>query len=410
MAHVNLPRLYMKMREKKIDALVAVKPESFYYLTGFQYHMGGMQSAPGSGRQIAAAAVIPVDETKQPAMLVSNWEEVPAKSASWITDVRVYPIWTEIFDGQALIENNLKRIEKPFQFNIRENCFTIAEVLRERGLDGGTIGIEMDYCCSNAMTYFREALPKATFIDSSRMIWDVAVVKTPGEIEILRKATNMAQAATIDVTQQSLLGCTVGEIRIKYQMAVLKLAASDPACGYQDSKLTMSIGGDFAPKAGVSPYRAAAGDGIFVDPGVMLRGYMSDIGRTLVLGKPSELQTRIYSGLRTGMEAMFAAMKPGLKCSEIFHIGQEAVRNSGMGLHAYTRGHLGHAIGIAKNERPPFIAAVDHTVLEPGMTFSVECPLYIHGVGAFNIEDSIVITENGYELLNIWQRDIIQVR
>jgi Xaa-Pro aminopeptidase len=49
-------------------------------------------------------------------------------------------------------------------------------------------------------------------------------------------------------------------------------------------------------------------------------------------------------------------------------------------------------------------------VLEPGMTFSVECPLYVHGVGAFNIEDAIVITESGYELLNVWQRDLIQVK
>ena len=410
MAHVNLPRLYAAMRDMKMDALVAVKPESFYYLTGFQYHMGGMQSAPGSGRQIAAAAVIPLNEAKQPAMLVSNWEEVPAKAASWIKDARVYPIWTEIFDGQALINNKLERIEKPHQFNIRQNCFTIADVLRERGLDKGTIGIETDYCCSNAISYFREALPKARFIDSSRMIWDVSAVKTSGEIEILRKATNMAQAAAIAVTQQDLLGCTVGEVRIKYQMAVLKLAAADPTCGYQDSKLTMSIGGDFAPKPGFAPYRAAMGDGIFFDPGVMLKGYMSDLGRTFILGKPSELQTSIYSALRVGLEAMLATVKPGLKCSEMFHIGQEAVRNSGMGLSAYTRGHLGHPIGVARNERPPYIAAVDHTVLEPGMTFSVECPLYVHGVGAFNIEDAIVITENGYELLNVWQRDLIQVK
>ncbi|MEN6412707.1 MAG: Xaa-Pro peptidase family protein [Veillonellales bacterium] len=410
MANVNLPRLKEKMSAANMDAVVVVKPEFFYYTTGFQYHMGGMQSTPGSGRQLAGVAIIPRDENKEPAIIVSNWEQVPARENSWIKDVRVFPIWTEIFDLQDLLDNKLQRVEKHFQFDIKKNAETACQILKEKGLATGTIGIEFDYACQNVMSYFREALPQATFVDSSRMLYDVAAVKTQNEIDIIRKATKMTQKASLMVAQEELLGLTVGEVRMKYQMAVLKLASADPSAGYQDNKCTMSIGGDCAPKAQSAPYRAAKGDIIFFDPGINLKGYMADIGRSMVIGEPNELQTRVYSTLAKGVKAMMDAIKPGVKCSELFHIGQETIRNAGTGLHAYTRGHLGHAVGVSKNERAPFIAAFDHTVLEPNMVFSVEAPLYINGLGGFNVEDTIVVTEDGYENFCDWPMELIKVR
>lgn len=410
MSNVNLPRLYNRMEAARIDALVVVKPEFFYYATGFQNHMGGLLSGPGCGRQLAAIAVIPAGGKGEPTALVSNWEEVPARGNSWIADIRTYRIWTEIFDLQDLLHNRTERVEKPYQYDMRKNVRTVAELLKEKGLDRGTIGIEFDYVSEHSIAMFREELPHARFADSSPLFYEVSAVKTAKEIEIIGTATRITQNAALDVAGEELLGATVGDVKLKYEMAVLRQIAGNPTLGFQGTKCTMSIGGDFAPKTGSAPYRAAAGDIIFFDPGVMLKGYMTDIGRSMVVGKPNELQQRIYTTLILGLETLLANLKPGVACSELFHIGQEAVRNAGTGLHAYTRGHLGHAVGIGKNERPPFIAPGDHTIVEPGMVFSVELPLYVQGLGGFNIEDTVVVTEQGYELLSDWPRELLQVR
>jgi Xaa-Pro dipeptidase len=410
MSNANIPRLYEKMSSQHIDALVVIKPEFFYYVTGFQNHMGGMLSGPGNTRQLSSAAIIPIDEKEQPTMLIGKWEEVPARESSWIKDVRSYQIWIEIFHMEDFLKGNLTRVNKPTQYDMKKNAATIAEILREKRLSGCTIGIEFDYISQNAISVLREELPQVKWVDSSRLLYDVCSVKTDKEIKIIEMATRMAQDATLSVAQEKLEGLTVGEVRLKYQMAVLKIATSDPSVGYQDNKCTMSIGGNFAPKTVNAPYRSTLGDIIFIDPGVMLKGYMSDIGRSMVIGKPNDVQQRIYSTLILGLESMLAAIKPGVKCSEIFHIGQESVRNAGTGLHAYTRGQLGHAVGLGKGERPPFIASDDHTVIEPGMVFSIEAPLYIHGIGGFNIEDTIVVNKKGYDLLCDWPRELIQVR
>ncbi len=409
MSSEKLPRIQKKLKEAKIDALMVVKPESFYYITGFQNHTGGMDSNPGSGRQLIAIAIVPADERKEPAMIASAWEEKAARS-SWIQDVHIFPNWVEIYNVEDVISGNLKRVEKPIQYSMEYNISTAAKIIRDRGLAKGTIGIELDFICDHAISLVRKELPDAKIVDSSRLLWDLQVVKTQKEIEILKAATQMAKDASVATMSEDLLGLTVGEVRTKYQMHCLRLAAANPGLGFQNMKCTMSIGGDFAPKPGSPSYRSVPGDIIFFDPGVNLRGYCSDIGRSFVVGsEPAELPRRIYSTLRIGFEKMIEAIKPGIKCSEVFHIGQEAIRNAGTGLSAYTRGHLGHAIGIAKGERPPFIAPSDHTVLEPNMTFSIETPLYIHGLGGFNMEDSIVVTETGCEVFPNWSRELNRV-
>lgn len=410
MAVESMPRLYERIHAAQLDALVVVKPEFFYYVTGFQNHMGGLLSGPGSGRQLAAMAIVPADEGKEPAMLVSNWEEVPARANTWIKDIRTYPIWTEIFTLEDLLAGQTERVDKPYQYDMKQNVETVAGILREKGLDQGVIGIEFDFVSQNAMFLFREALPRAQFVDSSPLLYHASAVKTAREIELIGTATRITQHAALAVAGDKLLGATVGDVKLKYEQAVLKQLAGKPSLGFQGTKCTMSIGGDFAPKTASTPYRATVGDIIFFDPGVMLKGYMTDIGRSMVIGKPSELQQRIYQTLVLGLERMLEAVRPGARCSDLFHIAQNTVREAGTGLHTYTRGHFGHAVGIGKNERPPFIAPHDHTLLEPGMVLSVEAPLYVQGLGGFNVEDTLVVTENGYKLLSDWPRELLQVQ
>ena len=76
----------------------------------------------------------------------------------------------------------------------------------------------------------------------------------------------------------------------------------------------------------------------------------------------------------------------------------------------YTRGHLGHSVGIYPPcEQPPFICADDETELEPHMVMCLETPLYVGGLGAFQIEDMILITPDGHEVLTQLPRDMLEL-
>ena len=406
MMQMNAQRLYRRMEEAGLDALVVFKPENFYYVTGFQNYFGGV--ATGVVRHGHAMVVLPADSRIEPTMIINAWEERQAREISGFRDIRTFPLWIEIFDLQDLREKKTSRVEKPVQYDLRKNISLLAEVLREKGLSEGRLGIELDYISHQAFGLFREEIPKAKINDSSALLFDIQAVKTPAEMEILKEATRLTQEAMMALTREPLAGKAVGEIRMKYQWAALTEAARSPQGGFQEAKLTVSIGKDFTPKMGAHAYRAQRGDIIFLDAGIVLRGYQSDLGRSLVIGDPDPFHRQIQETLQRGLEQMLAVLGPGRTCSEIFRCGQETIRKGG--LDSYTRGHLGHAIGIGKHERPPFIAPHDPTRLEPGMVFSIETPLYIHGAGGFQIEDTVIITDKGYELISHMPRHLIPVQ
>jgi Xaa-Pro dipeptidase len=405
MPYMNTQRFYGKLREAQMDAFLVFKPENFYYTTGFQNYFGGV--ATGVVRQAQAIVVLPADRQMKPSMIINSWEEVQARENSGFEDVRTFPLWIEIFDLQDLRGKRTRSVDKPVQYDMEKNIALLAQILREKGLTRGRLGLELDYISQKAYALLRQQIPQAELVDSSGILFDIQAVKTPGEIAILKEATHITQQAMLALAADRLLGAGVGEVRYKYQLAALKEASANPQIGFQEAKLTTSIGEDFTPKTGGHPYRARLGDIIFLDAGVVLKGYQSDLGRSLVVGQPDSEKKKIHGALQKGLEKMLTAIQPGVRCSEIFHLGQEEIRRSG--LDSYTRGHLGHAIGVGKHERPPFIAPGDETVMEPNMVFSIETPLYIHGAGGFQIEDSVVITENGYELISHLPRDLIRV-
>ncbi len=406
MVLMNSKRLFRKMRDAHLDGLVIFKPENFYYATGFQNYFGGVVT--GVVRQAHAMAVLPADETAEPTLIINSWEEVQARENSGFRDVRTFPLWIEIFDLKDLLANKTQRLEKPVQYDLSKNIALLGEALREKGLAHGRLGIELDVISHQAFSLLHQEIPKAEIIDSSALLFDVQAVKTPPEIEILTEATRITQEAMMALTREPLRGVGVADVRYTYQRAALDEAARNPRAGFQEAKLTLSIGGDFTPKTGSHSYRAERGDIVFLDAGVVLKGYQSDLGRSLVVGEPEPFKDKVQGTLKKGLEKMLAAIRPGVPCSEVFHLGQETIRREG--LDSYTRGHLGHAIGVGKHERPPFIAPGDPTIMEPGMVFSVETPLYIHGAGGFQIEDTVVITENAYDLISHMPRDLIRVR
>ena len=144
-----------------------------------------------------------------------------------------------------------------------------------------------------------------------------------------------------------------------------------------------------------------------MDAGVRLNGYWSDCARVFSYGPPSNLTVQIHDALLSGFEAAEAVMRPGATMREVYTAAVEAVRSRGFP--NYSRGHVGHSMGLDDQiEEPPYIGPND-TVLETGMVFALEVPYYPAGLGGFNIEEVMLITDDGVETFNRSPRTLTEL-
>ncbi len=140
------------------------------------------------------------------------------------------------------------------------------------------------------------------------------------------------------------------------------------------------------------------GQTVKLDMQVDVGGYHSDVGRTYAL-EPTAEQRAAYDALRDALAAVVDAIGPGVPMRDVWAIGTERMRDAGFA--SYSRGHLGHSVGLAHNyEEPPFIAADEARRLAPGMVVSVELPYYLLGVGGFQMERMVLIGAAGAEVLD----------
>src|SRR5690606_17698298 len=147
----------------------------------------------------------------------------------------------------------------------------------------------------------------------------------------------------------------------------------------------------------------ARGDVIRFDVGCLLDGYHSDIARNFALGDPGERALRLYDAMLAGEDAAFRAMRPGVTAAHVFETAVQAVRDAGVP--DYRRHHVGHGVGLEVYD-VPLLGPRDTTVLETGMTFEVETPFYEVGLAGLQPEDTVVLREDGPELLTTLSRKL----
>jgi Xaa-Pro dipeptidase len=153
------------------------------------------------------------------------------------------------------------------------------------------------------------------------------------------------------------------------------------------------------PHGSENPGALRPGDVVLVDVGTRVHGYISDISRTTVFGTPSAEVVEVYEVVREAQAAALAAAAPGRTCGEIDAVARGVVDRAGFGPDYRLFGHrLGHGIGLDRHEWP-YLVRGSEVVLRPGMTFSNEPGIYQYGKFGVRIEDIMVITENGAEML-----------
>jgi Xaa-Pro aminopeptidase len=227
--------------------------------------------------------------------------------------------------------------------------------------------------------------------DASIWMVDQRARKTATEIERLERAALVTEDAI-----ESCVPCIVPGVTER-QLA-RRIAGHISAAGGVPKFIVVTAG----PRSALSDVAASdraieRGDLVRFDIGCVVDDYWADIGRTMVIGPPDDLQRRRYDAILAGEQAQLDAAKPGMTAHELFHLAVDRVRDEGIA--AYRRHHCGHAIGTEVYERP-VIAPNWHTPLEEGMTFCFETPFYEIGWGGMMVEDTVVITADGCRRLN----------
>lgn len=153
-------------------------------------------------------------------------------------------------------------------------------------------------------------------------------------------------------------------------------------------------------------YRVKAGDFITMDFGAKYMGYCSDMTRTLCLGKAGSEQKRVYETVLNAHSSAMAAVKSGVKGRDIDKIARDIIDNAG---YRGKFGHgLGHAVGIEIHESPRFSPKSDEIIMA-GTVITVEPGIYLEGEFGCRIEDTILVTENGYEDFAVSNKELIEL-
>ena len=400
MPHMELKNAQQLLKKKEVDLLVAHTEDNVYYMSGYKDSMADW---------LPILAIVPADKVLAPSMIVNNYIEVQARQRTYIEDVRSYPTWMPIVDVDALVKGTLKPTEKPLQFNPEQVFSLFSDILKEKGLQKSIIGIEKSLF-KNQEIYplLTRQNPKARFVEADDILWELRKVKTEEEIKVIRASAEIALKGLRAVIKGGVLGASLGELHLRYKRGVIEAATADNAMELEKIRMSLSSGDHFGTMENAG-YRVAKGDVIFIDNGVTVFGYTSDMGRTFSVGKPGEMPKRLFEALRAGFEEAVSMVKPGVKMKEIHRVVQETVRKKGF--EWYTRGHMGHSVGIGRTEQPPFVSPNEETKLEPNMVICIENPVHPKNgrFGGLHIEDMFLITPEGHEVLTKLPRDMVEL-
>ncbi|HVY50734.1 MAG TPA: Xaa-Pro peptidase family protein [Devosia sp.] len=384
------------MREEGLEALVVAQPETILYMTG---------AFPGVAtywrRAGAALLLVPADPGAPLAAIVGDLQAAAFAAQSEIADVRSHRIWVETASYPPAGPARPLRRPRPAQFDLSASIGLLQDLLKERGLLRAHLGLDLGFVPAADYPAFA-ALP-AVWSDCTRLVERLRAVKSPPEIERLRCAAEYARAGLSVLLPSIAAGTHAARMAEIWREGALAEAArrGEPA---PQCWAYIAVGGDgFAPGG-----PAVEGDLIKIDVGCVVNGYSSDGGRTAVLGRPNPDAVRIYDALRRAFETGLAMLRPGTPLADIYRATAACMWDQGF--EDYGRGHFGHGVGGSIwSEEWPFISATSEAVLEPGMVMAFETPWYIDGLGGFIIEDQVLITGEGHEVMAPWPRDLIAV-
>jgi Xaa-Pro aminopeptidase len=349
----RIDALLERMREDELRLILLFDRDNIRYFTGFRLN-----------RVVTSVLAISLEEG--PTYFVAKLDLNRAKRDVWIE--RVIPFSEDTpnyLDAlRPLFGNSGKRI------GVEKDSLTLAQAEYLRGFSSG----------------------KSEFVDVRAITSELRAIKSDEEILSLRRAAEIASNA---------MGLVQGAIRPGIREAELSawaeyLMGKEGAEGSSFEPFLMSGENAWLPQRISSQKLLAEGELGLLDMGAIYDGYCSDTTRTFAIGKISSEQERIFRVARKAQQAGIEAIRPGVRACDVDAAARTVIEDAGFG--EYFPHLTGHGIGISSHEVPIADRGVE-TILQPRMVLTVEPGIYLPGVGAARVEDMVVVTDSGCELL-----------
>jgi Xaa-Pro aminopeptidase len=279
---------------------------------------------------------------------------------------------------------------------------TVAGLAGEHG--GTRIGVEAEYLPVGRFNRLSSALASAglpmegrtapVLVPTERLIERLRAVKDPIEIATLREAGRRLSAVARTVRDLLIPGRTELQVAADIDGRLRAAGFERPAF----ETIVASGPNGARPHARPTQRPLATGDGVVLDFGGVYDGYCVDLTRTLHLGAMPGQFRRLFAAVREAHASAIAAVQPGVAGTDIDRVARRVLERHGLGA-AFGHG-TGHGLGLEVHEEPRLSpSAPPEERVVPGMVFTIEPGAYVPGIGGVRIEDDVLVTSDGCELL-----------
>lgn len=382
-------KLQKEMEKSGLDALIVFRPENIFYVTGYYPKITDNAGAVGVNM-----AVVPASGATTFVASTLELEAAMSLSADGV-NVISYPSWVFIDNGT---EEN-RKTPSPTDIDVLTGLRAAVDLVK--GIPNcKTVGVEKSFLTLVMWEGLCKMLGEEHLMDSTAAFNEARRIKTPWEIDMLRLSAQHCERTMFRTAQDirpGMLACEVDHLMLKYAVE-------------EDKEFTVSRN-NFAGEA-VGPYfgltgiqrgyEIKAGDIVRFDGGFRHLGYVSDLARCFAVGDVVEPGAeKIFEILVESFHRGIAMLKPGTVMKDIYRTMVDYVTSTDT-IPFYPRGHMGHSLGMNPGlEEWPKIGPTSEEVLLPNMVVCVEAPIWTNGLnehyGAFSIEDTFLITEDGCE-------------
>lgn len=356
---INLERLQLKMEAYGVDAVVARAGVNFAYLSGVTYpgtlarHLDLADSPRGT--------YLIWPHRGEPRIVLNAIAEGVTRRDSWVELIDVY---------EGYVEPPVERL---------------AKVIADMGLSAATVGFERNYISAEDWDSLHSHIPAMRMVDSTTLMDEVRAIKTPAEIELLRRGANILDEAYAKVFRTIRPGLRERDVHAQIISECIVRG-----CEFVHGILNSHR--NTIPYAGESDFVFAGGDAVRTDYVAYLKGYPGHQSRCAVIGKATDEQRRQYGVVRDLYRASMAQCRVGNTAGQVYEFVVERFAAAGM---KYNSMLAGHSVGCWWHQQEPIISRGNPRRLEAGMVIAME-----PHVNHWHIQDMIVIREDGPQLLS----------
>jgi len=380
----RISRVREEMKIRGLDLLLLTNDKNIFYLSGFTHmttERPAILTVPQDGDLIFLGPLLEADHLRHQTSIVG--------------EIRSY-------------------LDYP---GVRHPIDLFADWLEDMGCEKSNIGVDNPAGAIGAYGYtgppLSEKLPNATLTRAGDIVWNMRLVKSDEEVELIKESAkwgNLAHQLLQEYTIPGMWDTDISLMASSEASAIMKKTLGPEYEQIRSGRSPASagfrgqVGWKSAMPHSISIDRSIQiGDVLVTGAGADVGGYNSELERTMIMGEPTAKQKRYFEVMVRSQNAAIETIAPGVKCSEVDKAANKVIIDAGY--KDLIRHHTGHGIGLEGHE-PPWLDIGNDVELKTGMVVSCEPGIYELGYGGFRHSDTVLVIEDGWEMITYYPRDI----